>query len=140
MPSNTTYNPPNIGSFVKSALNYAGAGVSIQATAGQTTTLDLTLADDSLLTGAWFVTSSGQYGDSITFQIVDVSGAITGTPNTVLKTFINSWYVPASADMQIDLEYPAKLITGLTIRLLYTSTGTSSAFVAINYKLHKVLQ
>jgi len=140
MPSGTTFNPSNIGQFEKSKLNFNALGVSGTLTAHTTSNLDLLMSDDCLITGAWLVVNGGNYGDYACLQVVDVSGAFSGTPNTVLNQFMTNWYLPPSTDTQFDLVYPAKIYAGLTIRVVYTSTGLiTPPFVAVNYKLHKVL-
>lgn len=139
MASGTTFNPNKTADFERTKLTFNAQGVSATATAGTTTNIDLTMTDDCLLTGAWLVTHNGAYGDNINFQIVDGAGAFTGIPGTVILQAITNWSTPPTTDVQVDMVYPAKIYTGLTLRIVYTSTGESDAFVAINYKLHKVL-
>jgi hypothetical protein len=139
MPSNTGYNPLHIDDFEKDKLNYNGQGISVTITAGQTQNLDYTLTDDCLITGAWIISNAGNYGDYVHFQVVDPSGTFTGTPGTVLNQFATMLYFPAQADTQIDIVYPAKILAGMTLRVVYTSTGDTNVFLAVNYKLHKVL-
>ena len=139
MPSNTTYNPPNTNAFVKSALNFNAQGVSTTVTAGTTANLDYTLTDDCLLTGICLITNQGNFGDTIKLQVVDTTGAFSGTPGTVLLQAANNWNVVPSTDDQFDLTYPAKIYAGLTLRAVYTSTGILNVFLAVNYKLHKCL-
>lgn len=141
MPSNTTYKPVRVDDFESSKLNYDAYGMSTTVSLGQSGHLDLTLSDDCLLTGAWFITNGGTFGDVVNFQVVDTSGAFTGTPGTVLNQFVTNWYVPPSVDAQFEIAYPAKVYAGLTLRLVYTSVGFGivGVFVAVNYSLHKVL-
>jgi hypothetical protein len=139
MPSGTTYNPPNVLSFVKSALIFNSQGASTTIIAGQISNLDVTLTDDCLLTGLEVVINNGNYGDYINFQVVDPTG-FTGHPaGTVLLQPASNWYVAPVYENQYDIVYPAKIVTGLTLRIIYTSTGSSNVFLAINYKLHKCL-
>jgi hypothetical protein len=139
MPSNTTYNPPNINSFIKSALSFDAQGVSTTATANSASNLDYTLTDDCLITGMELIISNGNYGDTANFQIVDSTGAFSGTPGTVLNQFASNWNVPPTADLQFDMSYPAKILATMTLRIVYTSTGSVAPFIAVNYKLHKIL-
>jgi hypothetical protein len=139
MPSGTTYNPQNINAFVKTALNFNAQGVSATITAGSTTNIDLVLTDDSMLTGVWLLVDNGSYGDFCNFQIIDTTGAFSGTPGTVLNQFVTNWYTPPTTDVQFDMAYPAKIYATLTLRIIYHSTGTTNPFIAINYKLHKIL-
>ena len=138
MPTGTTYNPPNINALIKSALQFDGQGITGTAAAGTTTNFDLLIADDQLITGLWMFNNGGTYGDYVVIQVVDTTG-FTGYPaGTVLQQFVK-WYMPPSFIEQFDINYPAKLIAGLTIRLAYVSTGVTGVNVGVNYKLHKVL-
>lgn len=139
MPSNTTYNPPNTNAFVKSALNFDAHGVNTTITAGATANLDYTLTDDCLLTGVGLITNQGSYGDTMNLQVIDTTGAFTGVPGALLLQAATNWNVVPSTDDQFDLTYPAKLLTGMTLRVSYTSTGSQNVFLAVNYKLHKCL-
>lgn len=139
MPSGTTYNPPNIASFVKSALNFNAQGVKATLTAGQQGHVDYTLVDDCLLTGMELIVNDGNYGDTMALQVVDSTGAFTGTPGTVILQVATNWNVIPTCDTQFDLSYPAKILTGMTLRIVYNSTGTANPFVAVNFKLHKCL-
>lgn len=135
----STYNPRCENDFDKTKLAFDAQGVSITCAAGVTTDLDYTLADDCLLTGLELIVNSGNYGDSVNFQVVDTTG-FTGYPaGTVLDQFATNWNIAPVSDTQFDVIYPAKIIAGLTLRVVYTSTGSSAVFVAINYKLHKCL-
>ena len=139
MATGTTYKPIKVSDFESSKLNYNAQGVATTITAGSAQNLDYLLADDCLITGAWMMSNDGYFGDTANFQIVDTTG-FTGYPaGTVLNQFITNWYIPPTMDDQFDLQYPAKIIAGLTLRLAYQSTGPTDVFLAINYKLHKVL-
>jgi hypothetical protein len=136
----STFNPVRISDFDKTKLTFDAQGAMMTVSAGQTTNVDLTLTDDCLITGAWLVSDSNTaFGDYACLQVVDTTG-ITGYPaGTVLSQFVTNWYVIPNMDEQFDVPYPAKIIAGLTLRLVYISTGTNNAFIAVNYKLHKVL-
>jgi hypothetical protein len=139
MPSNTTYNPICIGDFQKSKLVYDGQGVFTTVTAGSTVNLDYTLTDDCLITGMELIVNNGNYGDTVLLQVLDPTG-FTGYPaGTVLDQYASNWNVAPTTNSQFDIVYPAKVIAGLTLRVVYASTGTGNVFVAANYKLHKVL-
>lgn len=136
---NSTYNPIHIDDFDKSKLTFDGQGTSGTLTATRTSTLDYTLTDDCLITGVELIINNGNYGDTLSLQVVDTTG-FTGYPaGTVLDQFASNWNVTPTSDSQFDIVYPAKLITGLSLRISYTSTGLINVFVAANYKLHKIL-
>ena len=139
MPSNTTYNPISINEFDKTKLNFDAQGVSATVTAGTTQNIDFELTDDCLMTGAWVLSSGGTWGDSVSFQVIDTTGAFSGTPGTVLNQFITNWYLSGAVDTQFDMAYPAKIYATLTLRVIYKSTGTSDPNFIVNYKLHKTL-
>jgi hypothetical protein len=141
MPSNTVYNPAHEMDFEKSKLNFNSHGVSGTVNYGDTGSIDYTFTDDCLLTGIVFFSNSSQYGDYANLQIVDTNGITGAPPGTVLLQPATNWYICPNQYFSADVQYPAKIIAGLTIRLVYVSTsvGLGSTFVAINYKLHKCL-
>lgn len=136
MASNTNFNPANVSEFEKTKLNKDAHGVATTVTAGTTANLDYTIADDMLISGGHsLLVRGGHQGDTISFQVVHpVAG--------VLLQFVTDWYVnPDVTAQQVPTSnYPAKLSTGLILRLVYTSTGTSDVWVASNYNLEKVLE
>ena len=139
MPSGTTYKPVRVQDFESSKLLHNGMSAQGIVTAGTVANLDLALNDDHLLTGVWAVVGDGAYGDKVSIQVYDVTGAFTGTAGTVLNQFITDWFVPPTMMTQFDIPYPAKILAGMGIRTVYTSTGTVNVFAAMNFKLHKVL-
>jgi hypothetical protein len=135
MPSNTFYNPQNIKDFEKTKLTKDASGISGIALAGQVTNLDYTLTDDSLLITGKLLVSGASQGDKVSLQILAPN-------NTPILQFITDWFVDTnkiSQDGPVS-NYPAKLTTGLKIRLIYTSTGASNVWVALNIDKEKVLE
>lgn len=140
MPSRTKFNPATTSDFDKNKLLFDAQGVSTTITPNTTSNVDLTLTDDCLITGAWLIISNSQNTDYLCFQIVDTTGVTGLPPGTVLNQFITNWYLDSSVNTQFDMLYPAKILSGLTLRVVYTSTSsTISPLISINYKLHKVL-
>ena len=139
MPSGTTYHPYRSNELDANKVISAAQGVSTNFIANTSSNLDLTMTDDCLLTGLVFFTVNANNGDFANLQVVDTTG-ITGYPaGTVLAQFATNWYVNPSQQLAMDIQYPAKIIAGLTLRMVYTNTGSSPVFSAINYKLHKCL-
>lgn len=135
----STFNPTTVSAFDKSKMTFDAQGVSATITAGQTANIDYTLTDDMFLTGSWFVTNNGYFGDTVIFQVIDPTG-FTGYPaGTVLNQFITNWFPIPSTDIDLDMSYPAKILGGMLLRVIYKSTGTMDVFVGVNYKLHKIL-
>jgi hypothetical protein len=148
---NSTYNPLSIAGFDKRLIQVNAQGVMASVSVSGTTNLDFPLTDDMLITGAWVLTNGSNPGDYAIVQITDITGniihalsqgAIPVTPGYVLNQFITNWYVNENTDAQFDFQYPAKLLAGMNIRFIYTAVETPSSpiFVAMNYKLHEVLE
>ena len=138
MPTGTTYKPIKVADFESSKLNHNGLGTSMVIATAGTQNLDVALTDDHLLTGCWLLIENGVFGDTANFQIIDTAGLFTGTAGTVLNQFITGWVMPDKTMTQFDIPYPAKIYGGMTLRIVYTTTGTN-VLVGVNYKLHKVL-
>lgn len=142
MPSNTTFKPVRKIDFTADKLVFNGVGVTGTATLGSTTNIDYLLPDDNLLQGVQAYTKTANFGDTVSLQILDTStGAVSGTPYAVISQYVSNWRLRDDAQVQMDkqLEYPANLLAGMTLRAAYTSTGLLAVKVAVNYDLHKVL-
>lgn len=77
----------------------------------------------SLMNGIQYCAVDAEPGDKITFQAVDINNVLGYGPNVVLDEFGKDWYVMPNSSQNIVL-YKAKLITGVYIRIKYTSVGT----------------
>lgn len=131
---NSTYKPNNISEFEASKLNANFQGISGICIAGQSLNLDLTMTEDHLITGVQLLAKGSNFGDRITLQVVH---PVYG----VVNQFASDWQVCSDSEIKLDKEviYPAKLFTGLILRVLYVSTGSIPVQVLVNYDLHKVL-
>ncbi len=125
---NSTYDPCNVKDFEKTKLSFNGQKVHATCPAGQSINLDLVMTDDHLLTGAAVSLTNNIESDCIKFQVVHPTYG-------VVNQFID-WY---AREFDKDLSYPAKLPAGLTLRVVYTSTGALPVEVYINHILHKVM-
>lgn len=134
MPTGTLFNPRQADEFNSSVLNYNGYGTTGVIAANATTDLDLTFADDMIVTSIELVIEAPQAGDYMTLSVVH--------PNTtVLNVFVPKWMMGISSfRKQYHVAYPAKLVAGLILRASYVSvTATAPTHVSVNYGLHKVL-
>lgn len=133
MPTGTAFNPQNINEFEKSKLAKDAIGISSTAIAGTSTNLDLLLTDDVLINGGFLLARNVAEGDRVSFQVL--------MGETILNQFITNWYLnPDSTQQQMPTaNYPAKLLAGLTLRIIYNSVGTQNVWFAINYNKEKVL-
>jgi len=134
MASGTTYDPQNITSFEKTKLFKDAKGVSGVAAFGTTTYLDLVLTDDVLMTGGMFLAQGAAWGDKVDFQVIH-------PVNGVIAQFITDWYLNPDVTKQEvpGSNYPAKLVAGLTLRVVYHSVGGTDVNIAVNYNREKVL-
>lgn len=136
----STYNPTTVDQFDKTKLNFDGQGVIGSCAPSSTANMDYDLTDDMLLTGCVFMINDSNWGDFVNFQVIDATGALTGTPGTVLSQFASSWYVPGNnTNIELKIVYPAKVIAGMGLRVVYNNVGANAASFAMNYELHKVL-
>jgi hypothetical protein len=139
---NSKYNPLQNSDMTKQNLNFDGYGKhALNLTAGQTHNIDYKLLDDKLLTGASVLVKNANFGDKFHLQVVDVDNILGYGAGAVLLQTITDWGVAEDKQDQGSLEvgYPAKVITGLYLRMIYVSTGQVNPSVIINYHLHKVL-
>ena len=143
---NSTYNPARIGDFDKNRLQVNDQCAMGTAIAGQSTSIDLAITDDHLLTGIQVLAKGTVFGDTITMEVVDVMGTLPNglsfPPNSVLNKFGTTLGIVDDTELKFneESEYPAKIFGGLVLRVIYNSTGASNVAVEINYKLHKVLE
>lgn len=136
MPSNTLYNPENTADFVKSKLNFNGQSIYSTVEANENKNIDLTMTDDHLLTGGVLIVKEAKITDKVCLQIIHPNG-------TVLNEFVKDYRLAEDQQVQfkLDLNYPAKIITGLIIRCYYiASSDPGQRTVALNLLLHKVLE
>lgn len=138
----TIFNPRKMSDMSADIVNYRGTGIRFSATANTTTTYDYLLTEDRILTGAEGLVNGASWGDKVTLQVVDKDNVLGFGANTVLNQFVTDWNICTDQQRQNtpNAIYPAKLLAGVYVRVLYTSvallTGPS---VAINFHMHKVL-
>lgn len=137
----TEYKPLRNEDFNANSLAFNGKGITGTAAHGTATNIDTAVTEDTVLTGGNLVLKDQCFGDTVDQQVVDKDG-IVAPPGTVLRQFITSWNVADDVQIQggiVAPGYPAKIISGLYLRLVYHSTCGTDVKVAINYLLHKVL-
>ena len=134
MPSNTTYNPQNSGVFEKSKLNKDAVGQSAMVTAGTTQDIDVLISDDSLVMDSVLLIDGAVRGDKWTMQVVHPIAGVVFQPIT---DWLIDWTVAKQPLPRAN--FPAKLFTGLTLRIKYTSIGENDVWVGLNLDKDKVL-
>jgi len=146
MPLNTTFDAQNNDSFSKFFLNVNWQSVQALVTAGNSQNIDFLLTEDMMLDGLQLIAEGSNFGDTASLQIVCISGTLANgvticPPNTLLNQFGTNIGMSSDQQVKVDVSaaFPAKLLGGMTIRCVYTSTGLSPVNVIINYKLLTVL-
>ena len=135
MPSNTQYRPLRNEEFQSDQVNFNGQSVFGACEENQSVSTDLTMMDDHLLTGGNFIVKGGKFGDKVTLQVIHPVAGVVGQ-------YVTHFGIKSDVQDQFNLSltYPAKIFTGLKLRVLYISTGeVGIREFCINYYLHKVL-
>lgn len=121
--------------------------------AGNTTqSVDVQISQERWINGGLLIVDNIGTNDQGTFQVVDkdylYAGVLypsdfngipwsTAQPNgVILDEFINGYYVPLDKKLEINLAYPARILSGLYIRLIYTSTHEDGCTLKCNMYLH----
>lgn len=137
----TVFNPNKLSEFTSTNLNFRGTGILFTAAANSTTTSDYQMPEDRMITGAQMICESSTFGDYVVCQVVDKDG-LYYPAGTVLSQFLSNWYVCTDSQRSevTQIPYPAKILQGLYVRIMYTSTALLTTHrVAINYYYHKVM-
>lgn len=119
---------------------FRGKGISGTATKTASTNIDHKITEERYINGINVILKDQSFGDSLKFQIVDVDNIVGYGAGVVLDEFGTDWYVSDDTQTQgqIILPYPAKVISGLWIRIIYKSIGTTNdVSVLCNLFLHK---
>ena len=119
--------------------NFRGKGISGTATAGTTTDIDYKLTEERYINGCQLILNSHALGDTVTFQVVDKDNVLGYGAGVVLQEFGTTWQVSEDERNQgvFKVEYPAKILANLYVRIKYTSQGLTNVNVACNLFLHK---
>lgn len=135
MPTNTTYDPANINFFDKTKLNKDAIGVQATITAGATQNIDYVIADDALIMTSSLIAIGAAQGDKIDMQVIHPIAGVVFQP-------ITGWFIDPNSSVQPTprANFPAKIFAGLTLRIVYHSTGSNNVWVALNIDKDKVLE
>lgn len=140
MPSNTSYRPTKVSEFEATKLQYNPTGVRQVVTKNSDTNVDLYFTDDNLLTGLWIAGKNIADGDYLKLRIIDTDNIFEAGAGAMIKQFGKEIYLPENCDQHFDIAYPAKIVAGLTLRIVYHSVSTETdPTLLVNYKLHLVL-
>jgi hypothetical protein len=117
---------------------FRGQGIAFTATAGTTTDYDYKFTSARLIEAPIVMCKNHAWGDYLRFQVVDVDNIMGYGAGVVLDEFATTWYMDDSVQTQrpVDLWYSAEMISGLYIRVKYTSVGGTNVDVKINLCNH----
>lgn len=138
--SNSQLVSQHASDFSKDTMQFDGQGVSQTLTAGASAqNIDYCLTSDEYLTGGKALVLNPNFGDNVSLQVVDKNNVLGFGAGAVLNQFITSWFIQSDKQDQfnLDLAYPARMQTGLCIRVIYNSTGVIAPKLAVNWYLHR---
>jgi hypothetical protein len=98
-----------------------------------TTNLDImpSATEVRYVDGGIIVTKDANPGDYCSFQVVHPTYG-------VVETYVPKWFVTPGTGQQLIQVYPASIPAGITLRVVYTNSGSSDVGVGVNYRLHRV--
>ncbi|TXH10650.1 MAG: hypothetical protein E6R04_04775 [Spirochaetes bacterium] len=126
----------NVDQFTSDNVAFAGAAASGDAVASETKNVDYSVPFDACLTGAVVIVQGAKIDDKVSLQVVHPTYG-------VLNEFVTDWFMAddQSEQFALQLNYPANVPAGLTIRAVYKATADEGTRkVRINYFLHKVVE
>jgi len=115
---------------------FRGTSFTGTALAESTTDIDYKLVNERYINGGRLLVSNIGSNDKLTFQVVDVENVLGFGENVVLDEFITDYYVPTSGNLEVKLDYPAKIMSGLYVRLKYTNSTQLDTLIKCNLYLH----
>lgn len=114
--------------------------ISGQAAAGTQTVFEYMFTEDRIITGGQLMLEGQVYGDKVHLEFVDVDNMLGYGYNVVLDRFVDGWYTDWLSCQQPrpKVEYPALVLMGLYLRIIYVSVGENPVKVAFNLEGHKI--
>ena len=120
---------------------FHGEGVTGTATKNTSTNIDYKILETSKISGVRVLLKDHQFGDSMSMQVVDVDNILGYGAGFVVETYGHNWNIDSENEDQgrENMIYAAEILVDLYLRIIYTSTSTTTDVeVKINYYLHKV--
>lgn len=115
---------------------FRGSSFSDTVTANTTKDIDYKIAQERYINGGRLLVSNIGNDDKITFQVVDKDNVLGYGANVVLDEFIKDYFIPTTGNLEVRLDYPARIVANLYLRLKYTSTHQDGCSVKCNLYLH----
>lgn len=115
---------------------FRGASFSGSVSANSTADIDYCISAERHINGGRLLLDNIGNSDKMTFQVIDKDNVLGYGANVVLDEFIKDYFIPIAGNLEVRLDYPAKINAGLYLRLKYTSTHASGCNVKVNLYLH----
>lgn len=139
--NNSKFDPFSISQFSKADLDANFQGAQYTPTKGSSTNCDLHVTDDHIADGGRIITLNATAGDNVDVKVIDIDNVLGYGANTVLKQFVTAWPIfPGDNIWDFSVNYPAKIYSGLYIRIVYHSVGGEgdpTPSLLMGYRLHK---
>jgi hypothetical protein len=117
-------------------MRFRGHSFSGEITANSTESIDYKIVEERFINGGKLMVSSVGIEDQISFQVVDKDNVLGLGANILLDEFIKDFYLPQNESLEVQLDYPARIIAGLYLRLIYKNTNDQNIKVRCNLYLH----
>jgi hypothetical protein len=115
---------------------YRGQGFDFSAAAGGVTEFDLLIPEERAIDGSELWISSTTFGCKADFLVVDKDG-IMAPAGTVLDQFAYGWNIYPNSENAKRPGYPARIYSGLYIRVRFDNPSASAIHVYGNLRLHE---
>lgn len=115
---------------------FRGSSMSGEVAANSTGDIEYEMPAERFINGGRLLIDNIGENDKMTFQVVDKNNILGYGAGVVLDEFIKDYFVPSAGNLEVRLDYPAKIVAGLFLRLKYTSTHQNGCKVKCNLYLH----
>lgn len=115
---------------------FRGSSMSGEVAANSTGDIEYEMPAERFINGGRLLIDNIGENDKMTFQVVDKNNVLGYGAGVVLDEFIKDYFVPTTGNLEVRLDYPAKIVAGLFLRLKYTSTHQNGCKVKCNLYLH----
>lgn len=115
---------------------FRGASFSGSVSANSSQDIDYKISAERYINGGRLLIDNIGNDDKMTFQVVDKDNVLGYGAGVVLDEFIKDYFIPTTGNLEVRLDYPARIYAGLYLRLKYTSSHESGCSVKCNLYLH----
>ena len=116
--------------------HFRGQGLQFTVPAGATIDHDVYIPEERMIDGSMIWVGTPVYGCTVDLQVVDLAGTLAPA-GTVLDEFATGWQLHPSTQNVKKPGYPAKLYSGLYVRIKFTNPSANEITVYGNLDLHE---